>query len=532
MVRPTLPVGAVDGAWAPLRFTTFRNLWLAILAGNVGTWMHDVASAWLMAERTGSALWVAAVQSATTLPVVLLALIAGTLADIVDRRRYLIATQLWMFSVATLLALLAHAQRLEPWSLLILTFALGSGAAMAMPAQAATTPELVPPSLLTSAVSLNSVSMNIARSVGPAIGGLVVAQFGASWAFAINALSFLGVCFVLWRWKRETTLSPLPAERFGSAMRTGLRFALNAPIFQSVLGKAASFFLFASALPALLPIVVRQDLAAGSDTFGILLGSIGVGAILGALLLPNLRARMNRDRLVLYSSLLLAATILGLGWVRPAGALVPVLMVNGFAWISVLSSLQVAAQTSVPKWVRARALSLYIVMFALGMSLGSLLWGGLAQITSTPFALTIAALGLMCASLWATRFHLSEAEGLDLVPSAHWPEPVLSPSDERDRGPVLITVEYELAPADVTQFLQLIRVLGRSRRRDGAQQWGIVQDATTPHIYLEYFFLPSWLEHLRQHERVTGGEKKLQAALARLHRASDPPKVRHLLGDI
>ena len=524
----TLPAGP----WAPFSQPTFRALWLAILVGNIGTWMHDVAAAWIMAERTGSALWVAAVQSATTLPVVLLALAAGTLADIVDRRKYLIVTQLWMFCTATLLALLAQLDRLEPWSLLALTFALGAGAAMAMPAQAATTSELVSRDLLAPAVALNSMSMNIARSVGPALGGLTVAQFGASWAFAINALSFLGVVLVLWRWKRAPSPSLLPPESFGTALRAGFRYALHANVFQSVLVKSASFFVFASALPALLPIVVRNDLAAGSGTYGALLGCIGIGAILGALLLPNLRARMDHDRLVLAASLLCALSLLGLAWIRQRGLLFPVMLLNGLAWITVLSSLQIAAQTSVPAWVRARALSLYIVVFASGMAAGSLLWGSLAERWDATLALTVAAVGTALASWWALRFRLGAAANLDTMPSAHWPEPLLSIPHDHDRGPVLVTVEYRIALEDRVAFLERMQLLGRSRRRDGAVQWGVMEDAAAPGVYLEYFLVASWLEHLRQHERVTGEERRLQDTLRRLHEGDAPPRVRHFIGGV
>lgn len=518
------------GPWAPFSQPTFRALWLAVLVGNIGTWMHDVAAAWIMAERTGSALWVAAVQSATSLPIVLLALAAGTLADIVDRRKYLIVTQLWMFCCATLLALLAQADRLEPWSLLALTFALGIGAAMAMPAQAATTSELVPRDLLAPAVALNSMSMNIARSIGPALGGLIVAQLGASWAFAINALSFLGVVLVLWRWKRAPSPSLLPPESFGTAFRAGLRYASHANVFQSVLLKSASFFVFASALPALLPIVVRKDLAAGSGTYGILLGGIGMGAILGALLLPKLRMRMDHDRLVLAASLLCALSLLGLAWVGQRELLFPVMLLNGMAWISVLSSLQIAAQTSVPPWVRARALSLYIVVFASGMAVGSLMWGAIAQRWDTTFALTLASFGTALASWWALRFRLGAAANLDTVPSAHWPQPLLSGQQDDDRGPVLITVEYRIALPDRVAFLERMQWLGRSRRRDGAVQWGVMEDAAAPGVYLEYFLVASWLEHLRQHERVTGEERRLQDTLRRLHQGEAPPQVRHFIG--
>ena len=365
-----------------------------------------------------------------------------------------------------------------------------------------------------------------------------MAQFGASWAFAVNALSFLGVLVVLWRWKRTPSHSVLPPESFGAALRAGLRYASHATLFQSVLLKSASFFLFASALPALLPIVVRIELVAGSGTFGLLLGCIGIGAILGALLLPRLRARMDRDRLVLVASLLCAATLLGLAWVRPLAFLFPVMLLNGLAWISVLSSLQIAAQTSVPSWVRARALSLYIMVFALGMATGSLVWGAVAQHWNAAVALTAAAVGVAMAAWWAMRFRLGAAEDLDVAPSAHWPEPHLAdeqghPQNHRpdqDRGPVLVTVEYQVALADRMVFLERMQLLGRSRRRDGAVQWGVMEDAARPGMYLEYFLVASWLEHLRQHERVTGEERRLQDMLRRLHEGDAPPQVRHFIG--
>jgi len=522
--------GPDGGPWSPLRVPTFRAMWLAILAGNIGTWMHDVAAAWVMAETTGSPLMVAAVQSATTLPVMLLALVAGTLADIVDRRRYLIVAQLWMAGAASLLAVLAQSGGPEPWALLALTLALGVGAAMAMPAQAAATAELVPRPLLAPAVALNSVSMNIARSLGPALGGLVVAQFGAAWAFALNALSFIGIVFVLWRWRRAPATTTLPPERFASALRAGLRYAGQATAFQAVLFKSASFFLFASALPALLPIVVRQELGASPGTYGLLLGCIGLGAIAGALGLPRLRSRWDRDLLVLAASLLCAATLLGLAWLRPVAWLYPVLLLNGLAWISVLSSLQIAAQTAVPAWVRARALSLYIVVFAAGMAAGSLAWGGLAERQGASVALSAAALALVLASLWARRFRLSAAEAVDTAPSAHWPQPWVPPGTEPDRGPVLVTVEYRIALEDRSRFLEAIQPLGRSRRRDGAVQWGVLEDAAAPGVYLEYFLVASWLEHLRQHERVTGEESRLQERLRRMHVGQEAPQVRHYLG--
>lgn len=525
------PDAAAPGPWSPLTQPTFRMMWLAVLVGNIGTWIHDVAAAWVMAENTGSPFMVAAVQSATTLPVVLLAVIAGTLADIVDRRKYLIVAQLWMVLVAGTLALLAHLDMLGPWALIGLTFALGVGAAMAMPAQQATVPELVPRHMLSPAVALSSLSMNIARALGPAVGGLIVASAGIEWAFAINALSFLGIVVVLIIWRRTPTKTALPPESFGVALRAGLRYATQASVLQSVLVKAASFFMFASALTALLPIVVNRDLEASAGTFGLLLGCIGIGAITGAVLLPKLRAHVGPDRLVLVATLVYAGCMLALALLRSIPALYVVSLVNGFAWITVLSSLQIAAQTSVPAWVRARALALYIVVFSGGMAIGSLGWGTLAQQTSSTTALIAAAVGTVMAAFFGLRFRLGDAANVNVTPSGHWPQPVVVDDIAGDRGPVLVTIEYRIALDRREEFLRTMRSLGRSRRRDGAVQWGIAEDTETQGTYLEYFIDSSWVEHLRQHERVTEDERALQARIRQLLTDPDrPPSVRHFVG--
>ncbi|AHY58898.1 MFS transporter [Stenotrophomonas rhizophila] len=522
--------GAAPGAWSPLKIGLFRAMWLAILGSNVGTWINDVAAAWVMAERTGSPLMVALVQSATTVPVVLLALVAGTLADIVDRRRYLLFTQGWMLLVAATLATLTGLSMLTPGLLVALTFAMGCGAAMAMPAQAAIVSELVPRPMLASAVALNSIGINIARSLGPAIGGLIVAQLGPSWAFGLNALSFAAMLIVLTRWTPDAAASTLPPEGFGAGLRAGLRYALRAGRLQAVLVKSAGFFFFASAVTALLPLVVRGEMHGGAGLYGILLGCIGIGAVTGALVLPTLRARMDRDLLVLLATLACALSLFGLAWLRHMALLPVAMLINGFAWITVLSSLQIAAQTAVPPWVRARALSLYIMVFSLGMAAGGLSWGSIAQRTSIPLALTIASVGAVIAGLLVWRVRIAGSEELDLRPAGYWPAPELAVPVSHDRGPVLVTVEYRIADADRAAFHVLMGELGRTRRRDGAVLWGVAEDVATPGIHLEYFVTSSWVEHLRQHERVTAEDRDHQQKVRALHRGEHAPIVRHFVG--
>ena len=384
----------------------------------------------------------------------------------------------------------------------------------------------------TSAVMEVSVSYFYASGmVFAVLGGLIVAQAGIAWAFAVNALTFLGVAVVLWRWRRVPVATALPPETFGVALRAGLRYAMQASVLQAVLVKAAGFFTFASALTALLPIVVKQDLQASAGTYGLLLGCIGAGAIAGAMVLPGLRTRLDPDRLVLVATLAYAGCTLGVALLRWIHLLYAVALLAGFAWIAVLSSLQIAAQTAVPAWVRARALSLYIVVFSAGMAAGSLGWGAAAQAFGTPAALAAAAVGTALAALFGLRFRLGEAARVNVTPSGHWPQPIVSPELEDERGPVLVTVEYRIDSARRTTFLQRMQPLGRARRRNGALQWGVAEDSTQPGVYLEYFVDASWREHLRQHERVTEDERAIQDAL--LETLADPaqrPLVRHFIG--
>jgi MFS family permease len=530
MNAPGTSPSTAPGPWAPLAHPAFRAMWLAVLASNIGTWIDSVATAWLVADMTGSAAMLGLVQAAQTLPVVVLALVAGALADVVDRRIYLIVTQVWMMSVATALALLAVGDLLDPWILIGLTFALGVGNAMAMPAQSATTPELVPRPLLAPAVALNSLGMNVARAIGPAIGGVVLAQFGAAWAFGLNALSYFALIVVLLRWKRQIAPAMLPPERVGGAMLAGLRYVRQATVFRAVLGRATAFFVFASAMPALLPLIAKDEAQGGPNAFGLLLAAIGIGAILGALALPKIKARLDRDKLVLIATVAYALAMIGMALIDAMIGLLPLALFAGFAWIGVLASLQVAAQTSVPAWVRARALSLYIVVFSFGQAIGSLLWGAVAQRTSIDTALLVAASGAVLSGLIALRLRIAGAEQLDLTPSAHWPQPVVTDEVAGDRSPAVVTIEYRIALERRYEFLALMAQLGHVRRRDGALDWQIVEDTAEPGAYLEVFRTGSWLEHLRQHQRVTAEDRALQERIAALHLGPEPPRVRHYVG--
>ncbi|MDQ2695678.1 MAG: MFS transporter [Pseudomonadota bacterium] len=520
---------APASAWAPLRRPLFRSLWIATVFSSIGTWMHEVGAGWLMTSLAPTPLMVALVQAATSLPVVLLALPAGALADILDRRRYLLGAQLWMLAVAALLGILTVAGVTNAWVLLACTFALGIGAALMMPGWGATLPELVPRAELQSAVALNSMGMNVSRAIGPALAGLIVAASGPGVVFLLNAASFLSVIGVLYLWRRQPRDSTLPAERFFGALRAGLRYARHAPALQAVLIRGGAFFLFASASWALLPLVARQELGGGPQSYGLLMGCIGAGAVGGALLLPRLRARLSRDRLVAAATVLYAAAMLGLAYVRNLPLLSVAMLCSGAAWLSVLSSLQVAAQMALPGWVRARGLAVFMTVFMGGMAGGSILWGNVANAAGIPLTLTIAAAGALLGLAFTRLFPIGVHDDIDLAPSMHWPAPVVAAEPEPDRGPVMVTIEYRIDPGRIREFSRAMQEIGRMRRRGGAFYWGMFTDAADPGRVVECFMDESWLEHLRHHQRVTMADRAIESRIREFHLGEQPPVVSHLL---
>ncbi len=516
-------------AWSPLRHALFRALWIAVLASNVGTWMQEAAGAWLMTTLAPEPLLVALMQTAASLPFFLLAFPAGALADVVDRRRMLLATQTWMLLAATALGLLALAGRITPEVLLGLTFAIGVGSAMNAPAWQAMIPELVPRPELPAAIALGSVALNVARAVGPALGGLIVAATGPATVFFLNAASFLGVIAVLARWERPVLERTLPPEDMFGAMRAGARYVRHSLPLRSVLARSTVFIVFASAVWALLPLVARQSLGLGAIGYGVMLGCLGTGAVLGALLLPALRQRRSVDSVAAMATVTFAVASATLAEVHDPRAAGLVLIAAGVAWMSIMSSINTAAQTSVSAWVRARALAVSLLVIQGGMATGAILWGTVATHFGLSTALLIAAGGLVVGLLVADRFQLAAVEGLDLTPAPGLPAPEVSDDILLDGGPVLVTVEYRVDPARADEFVAAMRHLGRVRRRDGAQLWGIFRDAADPARFVETFTVESWLEHLRQHERMTMSDRDVQGLARAFHVGDEPPIVTHLI---
>lgn len=513
----------------PLSYPVFRALWIATIISNIGTWMHDVGAGWLMTSLSPSPLLVALVQAATTLPMFLLALPAGAMADIVDRRKMLLAAQILGLVAAAILSILTLQGLTTPEVLLAATFVLGIAAALSAPVFQAIVPELVDKQALPDAIALNSLGVNISRAIGPALGGVIVALAGTPAVFALNALSVVAVLFVLLTWKRPETVHALPPEHFFGALKAGYRYTRHSPAMRLVLIRAVGFFLFGSALWAMLPLVARRGLMLDAAGYGALLGCMGAGAVLGALVLKRLRRTVSANRISIGATLLFALATLALSQVPNAWIAGGVMFAAGLAWIGMLTALNVAAQMASAGWVKARALAVYLLVFQGAMTGGSILWGSLASSTSVTAALAVAAAGQTMALVLALRWRLPEDSTVDLAPSNHWAEPVVAVQPADDRGPVLIEIEYRVEPARLAEFVAALRRFHSVRQRDGAIRWDVWEDVAEPGRVVEAFIVESWVEHQRQHARTTRTDQLDQDVLRAFHLGDRPPAVRHML---
>jgi MFS family permease len=491
--------------------------------------MHEAGAGWLMTSLTSSPVMIALMQTATTLPIFFLALPAGALADGLDRRRMLIVTQGLMFITAATLGVASLVDAMTPWLLLLLTFALGAAAALNAPAWQATTPELVPRSDLPSAVALTGMGLNLARAIGPALGGVVVAALGPWAVFLVNAVSFLFVIAVLYSWRRKQSPSRVPAEPVFSATRAAIRYARHAPALRAVLIRTALFVPFASALWALLPFLARHEMGLDAVGYGVLFGCLGAGAVTGAGILPKMQQRFSRDSLAISATILFAAATIAMAEIRQIGWLYLVMAVAGAGWITLMVSLNTATQTAVPTWVRARAVALYLLTFQGGMAAGSTLWGAVTAHAGVSSALLCAASALILGLAAIRRYPLNGVDDLDLTPSAHWPEPTLTVKLDPQEGPVLVTVEYRVDPERAPEFTSAMQAVRQQRLRDGAFRSGLYSDPTVPGRYVETFVVESWAEHLRQHQRVTMSDRVAEERARAFHIGSAPPAMSHFV---
>ena len=509
--------------FAPLSVPVFRMLWLTWVAANTCMWMNDVAAAWLMTTLTTSPVLVALVQSASTLPVFLLGLPSGALADILDRRRYFMATQFWVAAVAVVLAFAIVSGGMTAPLLLALTFANGIGLAMRWPVFAAIVPELVSRPQLPAALALNGVAMNASRIIGPLVAGAIIASAGSAWVFVLNAVLSVISGLVIMRWKRTHVPSPLGREKLPSAMRVGLQFVRQSPRLRAVLWRIAVFFLHATALMALLPLVARGLDGGGAGMFTLLLASMGAGAIVAAMFLPRLRQAMARDVLVLRGTLLQAAAMAVMAIAPNIYVAVPAMVLAGMAWITTANSLSVSAQLALPNWVRARGMSIFQMSIMGATALGAAVWGQVATVTSVHLSLALAALtGVMAMALvqrLVTDRHMEE----DLSPSQAFKAPVATTPPQAGR--VVVTIEYTIDPARAAEFRTLMQESRRSRLRQGALSCDLLHDLADPARYVEQIVDESWTEHLRRFDRVTASDVALRERKLAFHRGESPPAV-------
>jgi MFS family permease len=517
----------VASVWRPLRGKTFRNLLIADVFSDVGTFMQSVGAAWLMVSLKAGPMYVALTQTASALPFFLFALPAGALGDICDRRKLILFTEIWMAFVALALAILVITGLISPWLLLALTFALSAGDAFETPTWRALLPELVEKEDLEAASALNGIEFNLARATGPGLAGLLIAAFGVGTAFVVNAASFIGVIFVVARWKRPRRKQTAPAERVVGATMAALRYVRYSTAVRALIIRAGAVMFFASALLALLP-TVAHNVSGSPIAFGLLLGCFGAGAVLGAFVLQPARARWSTETVASVGVAILGMATIAVSLLQELPALSVVMLIGGAAWIVFISLVTALVQKLAPDWVRARVLAVFILVFQGGMAAGSALWGTIGQHAGVPTALLWAGLGAIATTGLGLLWRLPDTT-MDVTPWNHWRMPVIADGLELgpESGPVLVTVEYLVDRDHASDFLKAMHRYERVRRRDGASRWGIYRDTEHPDQFVETFIVGSWAEHLRQHERITRADRALEERISSY--TLKEPKVRHLI---
>lgn len=521
----------IESPWAPLRQPVFRMLWSVWLTANICMWMSDVAAAWMMTSLTTSPVMVALVQSASTLPVFFLGVPSGALADIVDRRKYFIFTQFWVATVGVLLCLITASGQMVAPLLLLLTFANGIGLAMRWPVFAAVIPELIPKPQLPAALALNGIAMNTSRIVGPILAGALIASLGSAWVFALNAILSVICGLAIMRWKTEPKASALPAERFFGAIRVGLTYVRQSQAMHAVLLRVSAFFLQAIALTSLLPLVAKHMAGGGAGTFTLLLASMGLGAVVTALLMPRIRVWMSGDMLVRNGTVLQAVSMLVVAFAPNLYVAAPAMMLNGMGVISVANSLAVSAQLALPNWVRARGMSVYQMALMGGSGIGAAVWGQVATFSDVRTSLVIAAVGGVLLMMAVIRYCPRGVDAEDLTPSSVWKAPDMPPGVQGHDGPVLTTIEYLIDPAREADFMAVMRESRSSRLRRGALSCEVFRDVTVPGRYVEHMLDESWIEHLRRFDRVTAHDVALRERRLAFHIGDVPPRVTRSLAE-
>jgi MFS family permease len=514
--------------WRPLRIPGFRNLFIADLVSDIGTFMLSVGAAWLMVSLGGDATMVALTQTASSLPFFMFGLPAGAIGDIVDRRRLILCCELWMLGVSIVLAVATIGEFITPWLLLGLTFALFAGDAIAAPTWRAVLPDLVGKADLAAASALNGIEFNFARAVGPALAGVLIASVGVDAAFAANVLSFIGVLVVIARWERPARKRLLPLENVAGATVAALRYVRHSPEIRFVTLRAGITMCAASALLALLPSVARS-VSHRPIVYGLLLGCFGIGAVLGAVVMQAVRARWTLETVASSAVAILGAMIAAAGTIRSIPLLALAMVAAGAGWLVFISLVSALVQAIVPDWARARVLAVFIVTFQGGLAAGSLVWGLIAARIGIPETLVVAGLCTL-ATIAVCAFGALPEPTSDTTPWSHWRLPTVigDISTALEHEPALVTVRYHVRPHHEDAFVQAMATYGRTRRRDGASWWGVFRDLEHADVFLETFLVTSWAEHLRQHERFTRGDADVEARVQR--HVEGEPSVEHFVG--
>ena len=524
--------GGSSSLWQPLRVPVFRNLLAANVVSDIGAFMQSVGAAWLMVSIHAGPIYIALIQTASSLPYFLLALPAGSAGDIFDRRKLILSTESWMTCVALLICVVTIGGFMSPWLLLVLTFALSAGDAFETPSWRAILPELVPKADLPAASALNGIEFNIARAVGPSLAGVVIAAASVTAAFVTNFVSFFAVILVVARWKRPVRKRTSPPETFAGATVAAIRYVRYSPAILTVVVRTGAVMFFSSSLFALLP-SVAHNVNKSAIGYGVLLGSFGVGAIVGALMMQSARAKWSTEVIVSTGVVILGLAIATTGGLHRLSTLTPVMLTGGAAWVLFISLISALVQNLAPDWVRARVLAVFILVYQGCFALGSAAWGTVAQRAGVGTALVISGIGTIATTVLALFATLPEAPA-DLSPWNHWRMPVVvkegevkEGESELRSGPVLVTLEYQVIPQRKAEFLDAIHQYARIRRRDGAYRWGVYRDSEVSDRYLETFLVHSWAEHLRQHERQTHADSELEQRLSSY--ITRNPLVHHLI---
>ncbi|MFD2058182.1 MFS transporter [Mesorhizobium calcicola] len=523
------PESESASALAPFRHGIFRAVWAASLVSNFGGLIQGVGAAWMMTTIATSPYQVALVQASTTLPIMLFALVAGAIADSFDRRKVMLVAQTFMLVVSVLLTLFTYFGLITPWTLLAFTFLIDSGTALNSPSWQASVGDIVPRNKVPAAVALNSMGFNLTRSVGPAIGGIIVAAAGAAAAFAANAVSYIGLIVVLARWKPELPVSTLPRESLGAAMGAGLRYVAMSPNIAKVLVRGAAFGFSAGAVLALLPLVARDVVKGDALTYGIMLGAFGIGAVGGALISVRLRQLLSSETMVRgafagFAVCAFNAAVSHHAWQTSLG-----LLVGGACWVIALSHFNVTVQMATPRWVVGRVLSVYQTATFGGIALGSWIWGVVADAHGAETALIAAGIAMLAGGAIGLLLPLPQQQVLNLDPLNRFKEPHLALDLKPRSGPIAIMIEYIIRDGDVPEFLATMAERGRIRRRDGARNWTLARDLENPAIWIEHYHTPTWIEYVRHNGRITHADAVVGERLRALHSGDEPPRVRRMI---